>query len=103
MAEELYFDEYTGRCFKSTKGYVDGILKNVNDKLKGNVEDVKTKGAITIPRGLSDEEVLAAYHDKAENERITNEIIERAKYEAIRDLYNELGIPFDFDLECWNI
>lgn len=91
MAEEVYFDEYSGRYFMSTADRIKEVQDKVNTELEETIKNAEKKGSITIPRGLTDEEVLAMYHDKKVNEELTKHIIDDAHYRAIEMFLEELG------------
>lgn len=72
-------------------------IEIVKEKIKEDIKEADKRGTITLPRGLSDEELIEAYHDEARNSNITEAVIsEMAEVYRALERYEEECITTRF-------
>lgn len=98
--DSILYEPYASRYFTGNAEEIEKAEERLKAETKKELENVSKRGEITIPRGLSDEEVLERYHDKEINEQIDKQL--RCEYYEVlwKKLYEALGIQGPSHIEC---
>ncbi len=72
---------------------MEELCEKVHDIVTTKIEHASIMGSIVIPRGLSDEQVLKAYHDPETNELEDTKQLSKIAEDAMMEACSALGLP----------